>query len=100
MSINIVPEWMSQLDEEDITFIKKFILSSGSLKEVARLYNVTYPTVRLRLDRLIQKILMTEETANDPYIALIKRLAIDEKVDFDTAKILIQAYKSTKKEEH
>ncbi len=100
MSIHIVPEWMSQLDDEDMAFIKKFILASGSLKEVASLYDVTYPTVRLRLDRLIQKILMTEETAKDPYIALIKRLAIDEKVDFDTAKILIQAYKNTKKEEH
>ena len=34
-------------------FIKKFLLASGSLKEVAGLYGVTYPTVRLRLDRLI-----------------------------------------------
>jgi hypothetical protein len=29
---------------------------------------------------------------------LIKRLAINEKVDFDTAKILIAEYKKTKKE--
>ena len=36
-------------------------------------YGVTYPTVRLRLDRLIQKIRLTEEQAADPYVALIKR---------------------------
>lgn len=50
------PIWMSELEEEDTVFIKKFILASGSLKEVAAQYGVTYPTVRLRLDRLIQKL--------------------------------------------
>lgn len=95
MAINIVPEWMVNLDDEDVTFIKKFILASGSLKEVAKEYSVTYPTVRLRLDKLIQKIQISENTANEPYVALIKRLAINEKIDFDTAKILINEYKKT-----
>lgn len=99
MSIEIVPEWMTNLDDEDIAFIKKFILASGSLKEIAKLYGVTYPTVRLRLDKLIQKIQINEKTANEPYIALIKRLAVDERIDFDTAKILINEYKKTKKED-
>ncbi len=98
MAINIVPEWMVNLDDEDVTFIKKFILASGSLKEVAKEYSVTYPTVRLRLDKLIQKIQISENTANEPYVALIKRLAINEKIDFDTAKILINEYKKTQKE--
>ena len=30
--------WLSELDAQDINFIKKFILASGSLKEVAKLY--------------------------------------------------------------
>lgn len=96
--VNILPEWMTNLDDEDVAFIRKFILASGSLKEVAGQYGVTYPTVRLRLDRLIQKIRISEENANEPYIGLIKRLAINEKVDFDTAKILISEYKKTKKD--
>ncbi len=98
MAIEVVPEWMTNLDDEDISFIKKFVMTSGSLKEIAQLYGVTYPTVRLRLDKLIQKIQISEDTANEPYIALIKRLAINEKVDFDTAKILINEYKKTQKE--
>jgi len=73
-------------------------MASGSLKEVAGVYGVTYPTVRLRLDRLIQKIQISEDTANEPYISLIKRLAVNEKIDFDTAKILISEYKKVKKE--
>jgi len=74
-------------------------MTSGSLKEVAKLYGVTYPTVRLRLDRLIQKITISEDTANDPFISLIKRLALNEKIDFDTAKILITEYKKAQKED-
>lgn len=98
MSIELLPEWMTGLEEEDVAFIKKFILASGSLKEVAGQYGVTYPTVRLRLDRLIQKIKLTEDTAADPYIAAIKRLAMNEKLDLDTAKVLIAEYKKTRKE--
>lgn len=98
MAIEVVPEWMTNLDDKDMAFVKKFIMASGSLKEIANLYGVTYPTVRLRLDKLIQKIQISEDTANEPYIALIKRLAVNEKVDFDTAKILINEYKKTQKE--
>ncbi|NMB08500.1 MAG: DUF2089 domain-containing protein [Tissierellia bacterium] len=98
MSIEIVPEWMENLDDEDIVFIKKFILASGSLKEIAKEYNVTYPTVRLRLDKLIQKIQISENESEDPYIGLIKRMAINDKIDFHTAKILINEYKKVKKE--
>lgn len=96
MAIEIVPEWMAELEEEDVVFLKKFVLASGSLKEVAAQYGVTYPTVRLRLDRLIQKIRLGENAAADPYIATIKRLVLNEKLDFDTAKVLIATYKQTK----
>ena len=96
MAIEIVPDWMTNLEDEDLVFIKNFLLSSGSLKEIARQYGVTYPTVRLRLDKLIQKIKISEGTENNPYIALIKRLAINDKLDFDTAKILINEYKKMK----
>ena len=96
MSISVVPEWMAELDEEDVAFIRRFLLASGSLKEVAGEYGVSYPTVRLRLDRLIQKIRLGEDRAADPYVALIKRLALGDKVDFDAAKILISEYKKQK----
>ena len=91
-----MPVWMAELEDEDLTFIKKFILASGSLKEVAALYGVSYPTVRL--DRLIQKIQLTETAEADPYVCLVKRLAVDDKLDFDTAKLLITEYRRTKEE--
>ena len=93
-----MPVWMSELEDQDLTFIKKFILASGSLKEVAAVYGVSYPTVRLRLDRLIQKIRLTETAEADPYVSLVKRLAVDDKLDFETAKLLIDTYRKTKEE--
>lgn len=91
-----IPKWLENLDDEDINFIKKFILSSGSLKEIAEIYNVTYPTVRLRLDKLIQKIELNDKVPSEPYISLIKQLALNDKLDFETAKILINEYKKIK----
>ena len=94
--VNVIPDWMADLEEEDLSFIKKFILASGSLKEVAGLYSVTYPTVRLRLDKIIQKIKINDREMNEPYVALIKKLAIDDKISLETTKILINEYKKQK----
>ena len=94
--MDFIPDWLSALEDEDLVFVKKFLLASGSLKEMARQYGVTYPTVRLRLDRLIQKVRLADDRAADPYVALIKRLAVNEKIDFDVAKLLISEYRKTK----
>lgn len=91
-----IPAWMAGLEEEDAAFIRKFVLASGSLKEMAVQYGVSYPTVRLRLDRLIQKIRLSETEEEDPYVALVKKLALDDKLDFDTAKLLLSEYRKTK----
>lgn len=98
MAPDMLPAWMAQLESEDLAFIKRFVLASGSLKAVAEEYGVTYPTVRLRLDRLIQKIEIADRIDEDPYIALIKRMAVSDKLDFDTAKVLISAYRKQKEE--
>ena len=48
--------WIDRLPSEDLAFLKRFLMASGSLKKVADEYGISYPTVRLRLDRLIQKV--------------------------------------------
>lgn len=97
MTQAIFPDWINDLETEDLKFIRNFLLASGSLKEIAELYGVTYPTVRLRLDRLIQKIQISDEQGIDPYISLVKQMAINEKLDIDIAKTLISEYRKTKK---
>lgn len=96
MRIEMLPSWMEELEEEDLAFIKNFVLTSGSLKEMAAKYGVTYPTVRLRLDRLIEKVKMHEDQEADSYIKMVKKLALDDRLDFETAKLLINAYKREK----
>ncbi|GEL65939.1 DUF2089 family protein [Marinilactibacillus psychrotolerans] len=93
-----LPKWIKGLDDEDIRFIKRFLMASGSLKQIAAEYSVTYPTVRLRLDRLIQKIQINEDIQNDAYISTIKQLALEGKLDFNTAKLLITEYRKSKGE--
>ncbi|APR00799.1 hypothetical protein RSJ2_732 [Clostridium botulinum] len=99
MTMGKLPNWLSSLDYEDIEFIKKFILTSGSLKEIAKIYEVSYPTVRLRLDKLIQKVEINDKKLNEPFISFIKELSLDEKIDLDTAKLIINEYKREKEEE-
>ena len=45
-----------QLPVEDQEFILKFVKSSGSLKEMAKELNLSYPSVRNLLDEIIEKI--------------------------------------------
>lgn len=97
INMDTVPMWMKNLDDEDMIFIKRFLLASGSLKEVAKLYGVTYPTVRVRLNKLIDKIKLSENKEdNDEFVELIKRYVIDEDIEFDVAKNLITEYKKIK----
>jgi hypothetical protein len=60
-----LPVWLELLDEEDQHFLKRFVLSSGSLKALCDEYGVSYPTLRARLDRLIAKV----KAAEDPKVA-------------------------------
>lgn len=45
-----------QLSQDEQSFILQFFLTSGSLKEIASQIGISYPTVRNRLDDLIEKI--------------------------------------------
>lgn len=45
-----------RLAPEEQRFVELFVLASGSLKQMAEVLGVSYPTVRSRLDRLIAKL--------------------------------------------
>ncbi len=40
---------------------------------------------------------MHEDSEAEPYVKLVKKLALDDRLDFETAKLLINAYKQEKK---
>ena len=90
--------WLDSLEDEDINFLKRFLLASGSLKELAEGYKVSYPTVRLRLDRLIQKVHVYDDAnAGDAHERRMRALAADGKIDTATLKALLSSYRKTQK---
>jgi len=53
---HVAKPWIEHLSDEDLGFLKRFLLAGGTLKDLAAQYGISYPTVRLRLDRLIDKV--------------------------------------------
>ena len=47
---------LAALPPDDQDFILNFVKASGSLKEMAKLLRLSYPTVRNRLDEIIEHI--------------------------------------------
>ena len=93
-----IPNWLVNLENEDLMFIKKLIIFSGSLKDLANEYGVTYPTIRIRMNKIIEKVNLYDKKEEDEYISKIKSLALSEKIDIETAKYLIQEYRRVKNE--
>jgi hypothetical protein len=90
--------WFDSLEEEDLAFVKRFILCSGSLKDLASAYEVSYPTLRLRLDRLIEKIkILDNQKIEDRYERLLRAQFADGKLDASTFKHLLGAYQQQSK---
>ena len=50
-----IPELL-QLTEEDLQFIQTFVKCSGSLKEMSKIFDVSYPTMRNRLNSIIEQL--------------------------------------------
>lgn len=87
--------WLELLSDEDLTFLKRFLLASGTLKELARQYGVSYPTVRLRLDRLIEKVKVIDATQDQSrFEARLRALYTDGRLDDDTFRQLLDTYRA------
>jgi hypothetical protein len=94
---NAMERWPEFLNEEDLAFVKRFVLASGSLKEMAQVYGISYPTVRLRLDRLIDKIkLLDSQEIRSPFERVIRASYAEGKIEIETMKMLLAAYREEK----
>ena len=90
-------KWIQGLSDEDLAFIKRFILNSGSLKAMAREYGVTYPTIRLRMDRLIAKVEALDEDIPSEFEKALRVKYAEGKIDYPTLKELLALHKKEKK---
>jgi len=95
-----LPAWLEALDAEDQHFLRRFVLSSGSLKALCDEYEVSYPTLRGRLDRLIAKVKAAEDPkAADAFERKLRVLVADGKIPAATARDLLHAHRAAAKEE-
>ena len=66
---------LAQLSREDLDMVTELVLRSGSLKDLAVAYGVSYPTIRARLDRVIERLRQAKAgQAPDPLKELLARL--------------------------
>lgn len=90
-----LPPWIDAMDEEDLHFLRRFVLSSGSLKALCGEYEVSYPTLRSRLDRLIAKVAAAEDPkAADSFQRKLRILVADGKISTALARELWTAHRA------
>lgn len=78
-----------KLPNEDIQFILDFVKCSGSLKEMAVIQNVSYPTLRNRLNALIESIEnfeLKEESSKTSVLQLLE----DGKISAKEAAVMLK----------
>jgi len=86
--------WIDRMSDEDLSFVKRFVLASGSLKAMADAYGISYPTVRLRLDRLIERIkIYDSEKITSEFERVLRAQYADGRIDLATLKTLLDAHK-------
>lgn len=90
-------DWFLELEREDQEFIKQLVKSSGSLKELAKIYKVSYPTVRVRLDKIIQRIGLIEQQKESSFETKIMEMVINDELSLHLAKKIIENYQEEKK---
>ena len=89
--------WTQGLSNEDLAFIKRFVLVSGSLKDLAKAYDISYPTVRLRLDRLIDKIkILDSREITTEFERLLRILYSEGKIDMNTLNAVLNMHRKQK----
>jgi hypothetical protein len=89
------PTWLEELDQEDQQFLRRFVLSSGSLKALCEEYEVSYPTLRARLDRLIAKVKAIEDPKPvDSFQRKLHVLVADGKMPAALARELWKAHRA------
>ncbi len=85
--------WVDYLSEEDLAFVKRFVLASGTLKDLAAQYRVSYPTIRLRLDRLIAKVKAVDTAGTASHFELtLRSLYADGQMESGAFRVLLDTY--------
>jgi hypothetical protein len=88
------PHPLLLLPEDDLDYVVQFVLASGSLKEMALLHQVSYPTIRATLDRVIANLRQSLNGAPpDPMTGLLADLVERGEIKVAAAKQIRAVYR-------
>ena len=82
------------LSDTDLEFVLRLVLASGSLKELAQSYGVSYPTIRGKLDRLIERLHgLMEGRPSDPMADRLAGLVEKGEITPSAARALLELHR-------
>ncbi len=88
------------LTEDELDVVLQFVLASGSLKDLARVYQVSYPTIRARMDRLMARLQqIVDGKQPDPMMQLLADLVERGEITVPAARAVRDLYRQQKKKE-
>ncbi|MFK7777851.1 MAG: DUF2089 family protein [Gimesia sp.] len=89
---------LSTLDQENLEFVLQLVLASGSLKDLARYYGISYPTVRSRLDKLITRLqVIIEGREADDMTELLANLVEEGQLASTAAQSILEVHRKNPK---
>lgn len=87
---------LGSLPREDLDLIAELVLQSGSLKDLATSYGVSYPTIRARLDRVIERLRgAMEGRPRDPLGELLASLVERGEMSVAAARLVRETARQT-----
>ena len=69
---------LARLDFDDQIFITAFVRSHGSIKEMERVFGVSYPTIKARLIRIAGSLEFVETNPTPSKAEILERLRLGE----------------------
>jgi hypothetical protein len=65
---------LAQLSLEDQVFITAFVRSHGSIKEMEKVFGLSYPTIKARLIRIASNLEFVDTVATSPRVEVLDKL--------------------------
>ena len=75
---------LAKLSQEDQVFIMAFVRSHGSIKEMERIFGISYPTVKNRLNRIAENFELVEVESRPAQTEVLTQLEQGE-ITFEEA---------------
>jgi len=89
------PHPLLTLNDGDREFVLRFVLASGSLKELAQVYQVSYPTIRAKLDRVIAQLhAALQERPPEPMADLLGNFVERGEISSTMARLILDLHHS------